>query len=102
MANNTTQELRSTVHPLSVSISGYTEKLRFAASPLNYDVILGKKWTTEHRAIVNCYTNEIVFQHKGRRHTIVAREPSKPNFVSVNSITEDHDRKLPFIRNNAA
>ncbi len=59
MANNTHQTLMSTVHPLTVTFGGYTEKMRFASNPLNYDVILGNNWTSKHYAIINCYTNEI-------------------------------------------
>ncbi len=36
------------------------------------------------------------FKHKRRRHTIVARDPGKPNFVSVNPITKDYDQKHPL------
>ncbi len=72
MANNTHEKLMSTVHPLKGTFEGYTEKMRFASNPLNYDVILGKKWTSKHHAIINCYTNEIKFEHKGKTHTAVA------------------------------
>ena len=96
MANNTSQKLLSTVSPVSVSIGGYTEKLRFAANPLNYDLILGKKWTTNHRAVINCYTNEISFSHKGKNYHIIAKDPTNHNLVSVNAITRDHDRRYPL------
>ncbi len=33
---------------------------------------------------------------KGKRHTIVLKDPGKPNFVSVISITKDYDRKHPL------
>ena len=29
---------------------------------LKLDVILGMDWLTRHRAIVNCYTNEVIFE----------------------------------------
>ncbi len=73
MANNTHQKLMSIVHPLTVTFGGYTEKMHFASNPLNCDVILGRKWTSKHHAIVNCSTNEIKFEHKGKTHAIVAR-----------------------------
>ena len=43
MANKTPQKLLSTVSPVTISLGGYTQKMRFAANPLNYDLILGKK-----------------------------------------------------------
>ncbi len=81
MGNNTHQKLTSTVHSPTVTFGGYTEKMRFASNPLNYDVILGKKWTSKHHAIINCYMNEIEFEHEGKTHTIVAREPRNHSLV---------------------
>ena len=96
MANNTQQKMKSTVYPVTISMAGYSQKMRLAANPLNYDLILGKKWTTNHKAVVNCYTNEISFSHKGKQYTMIAKDPRSHNFVSVNSITKDHDRKYPL------
>ena len=96
MANNAHQKLLSTTSPVSISLGGYTQKMRLAANPLNYDLILGKKWTSEHKAIINCYTNEISFSHKGKDYHIVAKDPTNHNLVSVNAITKDHHRQYPL------
>ena len=96
MANNTPQKLLSTISPVTICIGGYTQKMRLAANPLNYDLILGKKWTTDHKAIINCYTNEIRFSHKGKNYHVIAKDPTDHNHVSVNAITKDHDRKYPL------
>ena len=96
MANNTPQELKSTVSPVTISIGGYSQKMRFAANPQNYDLILGKKWTTIHRALINCYTNEICFSHKGKEYKIMAKDPSNQNTVSVNAISKDYKQKYPI------
>ncbi len=86
----------STLHPLTFTFGGYTEKMRFAANPMNYDVILCKKWTSNHSAVTHCCTIEIKFEHKGKTHTIVAREPRNHSIVSVNEITEDNDQNYPL------
>ena len=96
MANNTTQKMMSTVCPVSISMGGYSQKMRLAANPLNYDLILGKKWTTEHMAVINCYSNEISFSHKGKNYHLVARDPSNHDFVSANAITKNHDQGYPL------
>ncbi len=95
MANNTTQKLKSTGHPLTMSIGRYTDKIRFAVCPLNYDIILGKKWTTEHHAVINCYTNKIRFSHKGKFNGLVATDPKTKQLISVNAITRDHSKNHP-------
>ncbi len=79
-----------------MSIGSYTDKIRFAVCPLNYDIILGKKWTTEHHAVINCYTNEIRFSHKGKFYTIVATDPKTKKLISVNAITRDHSKNHPL------
>ncbi len=93
LANNTHQKLMSTVHPLTVIFGLHPEKMHVASNYLNYGVILGKKWTSKHHAIPNCYKNEIKFEHKGNTHSIVAREPSNDSLVPVNAITKDYDQK---------
>ena len=40
--------------PVTISLGGYTEKMRFAANPLNYDLLLRKKWTSAHKEIISC------------------------------------------------
>ncbi len=35
-------------------------------------------------------------EHKGKTHTIVAREPRNRSLVSVNAITKDHDQIYPL------
>ncbi len=71
-------------------------KMRFASNPLNYDVILGREWTSKHHAIINCYTNEITFERKEKAHTIVAGRPKNHSLVSVNAIKKDHDQIYPL------
>lgn len=93
MANKASQKLKSTLEPLQLSIHGYSERLRFVVCPLNYDLILGKKWTTAHEAVLNCYTNEVKFTHRNKCHTIVATKPKSKQVVSVNAITRDLSKK---------
>ncbi len=70
--------------------------MRFAVCPLNYGILLGKAWTTEHHAVINCYTNEIRFSHRGKFHTIVAKDRKTKTFISVNAITKDHSKNTPL------
>ena len=86
MANQVTQSLRVTTEPINVQIKGYTESMRFAVSPLSYDLILGKQWTYRHRALIDCYNNIITFRHKDETLSIIADEPSTSSLVSVNNV----------------
>ena len=56
------------VAPAIRNIGGYSQKMHFAANPLNYDLILGTKSTTTHRVVISCYTNEIGFSHRGNTY----------------------------------
>ena len=96
MANKTPQSLKSTLEPLQISIKGYTETTYLASIPSNYDMILGKKWTTEHKAKIDCYNNKVTFQHKGKTYRVVATDPKEPHFISANSITTDLKKKIPL------
>ena len=61
MANNTEEKLSSTVSTVTISIGSYSETMRLVANQQNYDVILGKKWCNNHKAVLDCETNEIRF-----------------------------------------
>ena len=102
MANKSPQELKSTTRPLQLSIGGYTKNMRFVSIPMNYDIILGKKWASQHRAVIDSYSNEIIFQHKGKKHRMLAIDPLETRFTSTNSITnqvkKDHKLCAVFIR----
>ena len=37
---------------------------------LELDIILGMDWLTRHRAVVNCYTNEVIFELPGQTKVI--------------------------------
>ena len=41
---------------------------------LELDVILGMDWLTRHRAIVNCYTKEVIFEVHGQDKVIFCGE----------------------------
>ena len=85
MANHVTQEWKFTTNPVTVQIKGYSESMRFSVSPLSYDLILGKQWAYKHRAKIDCYKNEVTFQHKNRNHTIIADEPATSSMISTNN-----------------
>ena len=42
MANGTEENMNYTLHPVTISVGGYTEKMRLAANKQTYDLILGK------------------------------------------------------------
>ena len=94
MAKKSLQELKSTTRPLQLSIGGYTQNMRFVSIPMNYDIILGKKWASQHRALIDCYSNEVIFQHKGKKHRVLAIDPLEPRFSSVNAITNKLKKDL--------
>ena len=95
-AHSPPQKMGSTISPVTISLGDYAEKMRLAASLLNYELILGKTWTSAHKAIINCYTNEISFSHKGKMYNIVAKDPTNHSLIYVNSLTKDHHRKYPL------
>ena len=43
MANGTKESMSSTLHPVTVLVGGYTEKMRLEANTQTYDMILRKK-----------------------------------------------------------
>ena len=78
MANCSIETLRTTKLPLIVNLGSYTEKMRFVANTQTYDPILVKKWCYEHKAIFDCYTNEIHLMHRGKMFKIHATDPKDP------------------------
>ncbi len=96
MANKAEQTLKSTVSDVTISIGPYTEAMRFVANPQNHDIILGKKWCSNHEATLKCATNEIDFWHRGKLFKITARPHVPLKEVSVNSITKDYKLGCPM------
>ena len=48
---------------------------------LELDIILGMDWLTRHRAVVNCYTNEVIFELPGQSKVIFCGErQAMPSF----------------------
>ena len=39
-------------------------KIRLVANTQTYDLILGRWWCHERKAMLDCYTNEVYFSHK--------------------------------------
>ena len=37
---------------------------------LELDLILGMDWLTRHRAVVNCYTKEVIFEVPGQEKVV--------------------------------
>ena len=95
MANKTTQPLTVTKEPIEIQMKGYTDQRKLTVCPLDYDIILGKKWTTEKECVIGCATNEITFKHKHRSYTLEATEPSIVHSVSASSIVNDEKRQFP-------
>ena len=85
MADKSTTEIRVTRKKARVSIGGYSESFSLAACPLNYDVILGKKWCSTHKARIDCESNEVRFMYKYKRFAIKAIDRSESE-ISINSI----------------
>ena len=96
MANKVEQSLRSTVSDVQISIGSYTEKMRLVANPQNHDVILGKKWCSNHKALLDCDTNEIIFCHKNSKHKIHAVPQVPMKEVNANCITKDFKVGCPM------
>ena len=63
--------------------------MRLLANVQTYDLILGKKWCYEHKAILDRCTYEVCFSHKGEVFTMLSTKPKDPRFVSLNGITKD-------------
>ena len=97
MANKVEQSLNSTKTNVTVSIGPYSEKMRLVANPQSHDVILGKKWCSNHKALLNCGNNQIDFWYKGQKHTISTRPLIQIKEVSVNSISRDFVSGYPMI-----
>ena len=96
MANKMPQETRVTTCKLQLSTGGYTEGMHFACIPLNYDVILGKKWASKHKAIIDSYSNKVIFHHKEKVHRIIAIDPAENRFISANSISNYAKKEIPL------
>jgi len=95
MANKVEEKLKSTTSSVTISMGPYTEPMRLAASPLNYDIILGKNWCNNHNALVDCKANTVDFCYKGKKHTVSATEPIAVREVSINSICRDVKKGCP-------
>ena len=94
MANGTEQVLEETSKPVTVQMKNYTEPLYFAVSPLKrYDAIIGKEWCGAHRALIDCWRNEVRFIHKRKKYVVEADENIHSPFVSVNSLMRNFEEK---------
>ena len=56
-----------------------------------------KELCYEHRAILDCDTNEVHFTHKGRVFKIQATNPKDPGYISINPITKDVLKAHPLL-----
>ena len=54
---------------------------------LELDVILGMDWLTRHRAIVNCYTKEVIFEIPGQDKVIFCEERQAAPGCLVSAMT---------------
>ena len=59
MANKSEESVESTMKPCIVSIGPYSESMNFVVTKLRYDVVLSEKWLHEHRAVIDCHTNNV-------------------------------------------
>ena len=104
MANKSTQPLTVSKEPIEIQMKGYTDRRRLAVCPLDYDIILGKEWTTEKEYVISCATITITFTYRSKNHTIEAKEPSIVRSVSAINIIRDKRKQLPvynvLVRNN--
>ena len=96
MANKMPQETKVTTQKLQISMGGYTKSMKFACIPLNYDLILGKKWTSKHKAVIDAYSNEVIFRYKGKIHRIIAIDPAEDLFISANTISNYEKKNIPL------
>ena len=95
MANKVEQKVGSTEHAVVVSFGPCSEKIRLVVSPLSYDVILGKKWGTNHKAKLDLNCNKIDFCYKDNSHSIYAPIISSEH-VSVNTICREYQKGTPL------
>ena len=62
-AKKSTEKLRVPKNKVILDLGGYTGCIRIAANPLNYDVILGKKWCAKQKAKTDCENNLVEILH---------------------------------------
>lgn len=72
MAKNYEEPVNRTKEFVTVSIRNHTERMSFAVNTLMYDVILGKKRTSNHNAVLDCKNNIMMFECKGQSDIIAA------------------------------
>ena len=96
MANKISQETKVTAQKLQLSMGGYTKLMQFACIPLNYDAILGKKWTSKHKALIDSYSNEVIFRYKERVYRIIAVDPAENRLISANTISNYVKKNTPL------
>ena len=96
MANNSEQDVNSTLNPVSISLGSYTENMRLAVNPQKHDLILGRKWAKNHRAIVDCFNDQVNFCYQGKSYNLTGRNPETDNEISVNSICRDYEKGFPL------
>ena len=89
MANESKEAVDSTENTVSVSIKGYTESMRLVANIQRFDLILGKKWMTNHHAVIDCHTNQMNFLFKGKTHHVFAKGEQKMEEISLNNMIQD-------------
>ena len=77
MANQTFQETEETTEPVTLSLRFNTERMKFFATPLRYDVILGKNGKNKHKPAVDCSNYHVNFKHAGNEYMIHANETIK-------------------------
>ena len=85
MADKSTTNMKVTLRKVQVSVGPYSEAFYIASCPLNYDLILGKKWCASHKAKIDCELNIVRFRHKTKDYTIQAILDSDSE-VSINSM----------------
>ena len=95
MANNSKEPVDSTGGYVTVSMAGYTENIRFAVNTQKYDVILGKKWATNHNAILHCKDNILQFTYKGKNYEIKTISKENEGEVYVNAMIKDIENGSP-------
>ena len=57
---------------------------------LELDVILGMDWLTRHRAVVNCYTKEVIFYLPGQAQVVFYRERQTVPSCLISTVTAFH------------
>lgn len=96
MANKVEQKVGSTEYAVVISFGPYSEKIRFVVSPLSYDVILGKKWGTNHKAKLDLNCNKVDFCYKDNSYSIYARPVPSSEHVPVNAICREYSKGTPI------